>query len=794
MIRHYLKMALRNLQRYRLQTVICIVGLSVGFVCFTLCSYTFRISLNWNKGLMDSERLYRIQTEEKEQLSVNSDRLLSEALLRELPEVESQVAISLMMPYIRKNCEITTPGNAINYHEENFVIARIDALDFFGIELLAGDPGEIAGNSGSLLLTESAARKLFGTTDVVGKSFVDIDDFHDTRTTCYIRGVIRDFPKQTFLSDYSGMEINHPQLEDPGNWLYYNAFNTYVKLRKGTDMKGVNNKLAALTIKYDHSGETKEAKVCLLPETERRKEVWEESRLYFLIGSCVLLIAILNFLLFTFGRLLNRIRESALRKVCGSGRAELFSLFSTEAVVSYTLSCLFGLLIIRLFFPILSVTGAYYGTPDFAFVYICFGQYFLSGILLILLVSWVATRRLIRLPIIGSINENVFGRSHNGLRNLFITIQIAVCLLFLGGSWFLYSQGRFMESRLNGKLDEEEQKSTYLVHMSGDRLDPVRGQIFSFLRQKPGVVDFSRNGMDLFAAWRLGNGYFSWEGITGDQQNQKMSYIITDANFPAFVNTEPLEGRFFTREEEDKAVVNESFVRLYGRNPIGDVIRISRQQTPYLIVGVFPDITTNQYQPREGFTDPCIYIPYPDGYMNLSLYVKVLPSYRDAFPVEMEAELRKYLSPVSKVHVRNLKENAGYIMEEENNFFTLISVFTLICVLITLLGMYASIILATEKRRREVAVRKIHGASVARIIRMFCTDYLILLLVAASIAFPLLHYLVVRKMEEYAEHISVGPLPFILLFVFMLLFITLISIWNIISLSRVNPAEAMKRD
>jgi ABC-type antimicrobial peptide transport system permease subunit len=802
MLKHYLTIAFRNMWKYKTQSIISIIGLTVSFICFAYCTYQLRMQDAFNRDLKDVDRICFIynEGEGENEAGRNYNRTIPELLEKEYPEIESSIAIFDLMPYIGKLCEITGEDGNTQYFEEMFVMGNGQFMDFFDIQFIAGSITELDKYPGAILVTKKTALKFFGTTDVVGKTFTDINDFYDQKETYTIRGVIKDFPDRTYFSQFCGMEWNSPLVNDPGFRFYNEPYFTYIKLKPGTDIDKLNQKLKNHPVRYaETNGETAETSVQLMPLLQyydfmSKSHPSSKAFIFFMIGCLVLLTAFLNYIIFIFGRVLNRIKECGIRKVNGSSRLHLFMLFFVEALVVYLIACLLCFPVVSLSFPFFN-NMTEYRELDTGYFYTLLVQYTLAGIVFIGLLSLAITWRLIRIPVLQSIGQGLVLRQNSHARSIFLTVQLAICFLFVGASWFVDRQNKQMESAMTAGLNKDDRSRIFSVGMNGDKLDAARPDMLRKLQQNPNIEIVSRNGMDLFGAWQIGEGRFTWDSITEIESKTTMNHICTDANFAELVKITPKEGRFFKPNDNTEMVVNESFAKLVNRNPIGMNIGVNywgEGMQYYRVVGVIPDIANNQY--KSNLVYPCFYYPYPEGYINLTCYIKVKPGYGKTFQVEMETELRKYLSPGTNIWISNLKERTSQSLSEEVDLLKMVSTFSLICIIITLLGMYASVVLTTEKRKKEIAIRKINGATQGIIIRMFCKDIYVSLFISACIAFPILIYGLNNWLKDYAVRIPIGILPFVLLFMLLALIVTLITIGQIVRIAHTNPAEVIKSE
>jgi ABC-type antimicrobial peptide transport system permease subunit len=749
--------------------------------------------MDWSKDIKDIDRICFITCPDKTGIErVSYNRNIGKTLENDFPEIESNVSYIAMMPQIGKTCEIPQPDGTNKYFEEIFVIADAKFLDFFNIQFIEGSINDLIKNENGILLAEKTAMKMFGTVDVVGKTFHNADDFREDNTVYTIRGVVKDFPKRSYFENYSGINWN-TVLTDAMSYGYYNIF---VKIKRGADLEKLNEKLKEHLVRYNNQNENG-VKAQLKPLREYYDFVsnGEHSRtayMFFMIGFLVLLTAILNYIVFISGRVLTRIRECGIRKVNGSGRYNIFMLFFTEALTVYLAACAIGFLIVEFTFPLFKGIEIF-STLEIGYMYMLLAQYTVAGIAFIALLCLAITWRLIRIPAIQSINNEAVLRQNNVVRNIFMTVQFVICFFFISGSWFINSQNNLMASMATGGLSDDDKARIFSVHATGDKMDAARPAIHNFLVQNPNIEIISRNGMNLFGAWGIGKGYFTWDSITETEQNIKISHMFTDANFVDLLKIAPKEGRMFAQGEIDKMVVNESFAKAVNRNPVGMIIGIKmwdeeaqlQRMQYYQVVGIIPDITNNQYEFRSEPVHSCLYVPFPENYINLTYYVKVRPGYEKIFPQKMEEELKKYLVVVSKNYaVQSQNEHISSMMDKEQNLFKMTTIFSTVCVIITLLGIYAAVVLSTEKRKKEIIIRKIHGATPWIIIRMFCKNIYLLLGLSACIAFPVVVYLLRNWLTDYAVKIEIGVLPFISLFLLLAALVTAITIGQIVRIAR----------
>ena len=260
-----------------------------------------------------------------------------------------------------------------------------------------------------------------------------------------------------------------------------------------------------------------------------------------------------------------------------------------------------------------------------------------------------------------------------------------------------------------------------------------------------------------------------------------------------FIFAKMEEGRFFKTGEPYVMVVNRAFADWLGENPIGKSVTIDGMMgvITYRIIGIMENLLPVGNEPR---IIPGIYLPFPEGYINETLYVKFRPGYVQQGIQPLKDKVQAQLSSFTPLYIENLwVDMEGYLSKviELGSMIFWLAVF---CILISALGVYSAMMLAVEKRSREMAIRKINGATLTDIAGIFCLHYLKLLIFAACIAFPLIYGTMHRWLEEYSHRITLRPDVFAAIFILMMIIMLLTIGSQLLKIIRVNPTEVLKND
>lgn len=801
MFGHYTKVAWRNLLKYKVQSVISMVGLGVGLSCFTLCNKNIREIFMKDRRLPYLNSTYVLYSEGRESgIPDLVPAKIAEKLAEEFPEIEKSVIYYSLGEYNGKMCVVEHEDGSKTWREEDFIYSDSSFLNFYDFRILQGKRESILKQADALLLTPSAAMRIFGTTDVVGRTFMDVDDFQGIFRTCQVAGIMEEFPRQTCFDGQAGVVLNttDPRTRDG---YYETVSEVRWRLLPGTSYKTMNRKIEDYLDKHPELTHGKKMMLCLYPYKDFHSYAYGgkygTSTLILLgAGVLVLLAAMFNYVLFMTGRIINRQKECGVRQIAGAENKAIFRMFVVEISLVMAIVLVLSLAFTEILSQIISQTGfrCLYFRQEGNLIWEL-GKHalqyavFIWGVML--LVCWFTLKRV---KLFSMYNRLQGGELHYRPRvqNVLLGIQLAICIFFAGGAYFLYAQQNFLEERIAGQLTKEEKGQIYSFNLGGEKLTPIRQDFGNMVKSNPYIRESCRCGNSLFGPWQLREKQWKMEGIK-EEDKLLLHFMYIDPDYPSFIHAGMEEGRFFAPGEMNAAVVNREFARRVGFNPLGKEIAVEYfdPMTTYRIVGIIEDIVSVGANPVTG---PCIYLPYPDAYPNLTYYVKLADGVSPEVLKPLEEKMREQVSPFTRINISNLDDDVEGYLWEVATMKVMTWVISAVCIVICLLGIYSSMMLAVEKRSREMAIRKINGAALWDIARIFGQHYFLLLLVAALIAFPVLYRVVAEWLEGYNMRITISWLPFAGIFGLIggIVFLTILS--QLIKVVKVNPGEALKSE
>lgn len=792
MLTHYLKVTGRSLVKHKIQTLISLIGLGIGIACFTLCASLLQQILNQNKNMPNIDRIYFASDADAKTPTVYHASLLGPQLKKDFPEIEAITSYIYLGGYTNRICEIIpdSTGKA-SYFEENILFVDSSFVNFYDIKLLNGSWKDILASPSAIVLTTTTAEKFFGSKNPIGKTFKQIDDFHDREFVYTVSGVINDFPDNSDFENISGLEFNTTRPEFV-NTSYYDFYSERILLRKNSNIDELNKKLT----RYIVPGTDKHIRLIPL---KKRNNFYSQGKhlqiplLFFCIGLLVLLTTLFNYLAFMLGKFFTRLKEYGVRKVNGSGKQQFFYLFFTEIVCSFLIATFFATVFIEITYPLLVQERFISSSIHRYQLFFQLSQYTLAGIVIMSALCWTITTKINKETILNNLYSGGSVRRKTFARDLFLGIQLVICILFTGGTFFIQRQVKFAEKQMLGTLSPKEKENIYEINLNGDKLEQARQIILNDIRSNPYITDYHINGNSLYQGWELRN--YKWGNMPAGTQDSPLLFMYAGANYADFIRAKMVEGRYYTTNEPKCAVVNQMLARKMGGNVIGKEISVlyqGNEYTTYRIVGVIEDIL-----PISGFYNaqlPCLYMPFPENYMNMHVYIKVEPVYKKQVIDGIKSKLQSYVSAATPLYISNIRDYIREFNSNEIQLAQLTFIFSLVCIIISLLGIYSSVMLATEKKKKEVAIRKINGAAIIHIINMFCKKYFILLLTASVVAFPILYIFLKKWMENNIFRAPINIGPFFGIFLLMGIIILFTVIFQIVKTARINPADVIKNE
>ncbi len=777
MILHYLKVAVRSLMKYKMQTAISVVGLAVGFVCLSFSMIWIRYELTYDDFHRGAERLYvPYQTcgLDLKGFSPRSVFPVGKVIRETFPEVEDAASFS---------CWTTQAGRTEDERMEVEYIRTDSAfIRMFDIRLLQGSWGFLHKPEEEIALTQEAAQRFFGSIeDVLGKELYLLGK--PRKITALLSGWSK---HSNFF--YEIIEGVPDRAND--NWMA-SGFYSCLRLKEGVDRKVFAEKLKQTNLNpkgiVSVSGlmleRLMDCHYTLFQDTNRI--ALQYVQLFSVVSMLIIGVALVNFFSMMVTRIRIRRREIGLRVVCGSTTGGLFRLFASELVLLMLGSGLLGLVFLEVakekFQELSAVEGGLY-LPALGYFFFLF---LVSVLLSVVIIRYYSRKSIMETlhHTIGNVRERMFFQQGS------IVIQLTICVGILWGLSVLFLQLNHLSHTDIGF--ERDGRATFSS-------DPQEEGVIAQIKQIPYVQEvkelvslFPRRSM----AATLVN---AWDGKSENDEPFEMQYIPEGQEFMDFYGLRLIQGTPLSEQTDGHQVlINETAAKRLGwADPVGKYFGYvdpeGRFRRDFTVVGVIKDFHISA--PTDP-VQPTLLAGYGVGAIRLGR--NILLRFDETRTADLHRAVEAIMQGLDGHHdfeLKTVREAYDEYLTSERSLMKLLAFVSVVCIVISLFGVYSHVTLACERRRKEIAIRKVNGATAWLIMQSFLKQYAWMLLLSCLIAFPVGTLVMRRWLEQYVEQTTINGWLYGLIMVILALFIGLCTGRSVWRAAHENPAEVIKRE
>ena len=810
MLKNYFKVAWRNLLRNKTFSLINILGLAIGLASFILIALFVADELSYDRFNEKASRIYRINGDVRFggndlRLAVSSD-MMGPTLKNDFPQVEQFVRI-----YNSSGSKLIKKGN--EFIDES-AVAHADStlFDVFTFPAIAGDTRKALNDPNTVVLTESAALKYFGTTDVLGKT---IETNEDNSTLYKITAVIKDLPRNSHFNFDFFFSMDNVEY-GWGNFLSHN-FQTYLLLREGADPNEIESKFPDVIDRYvlpqaqqfmeiksmdefRRSGNKLEYSLMPLTDIHLKSDRFPELGVnsdvqYVYIFSAValfiLLIACVNFMNLSTARSANRAREVGIRKVLGTAKKSLVSQFLLESIFTAVISMLLALALVSL------AIGYFNGIAGKELTMsVLFSPKYLAFLVLLPLVvgalagSYPAAFLSSFKPVNvlkGKINQ---GLKRSYLRSGLVVFQFFTSIVLIVGTLVVYRQLNFIRNKKIG-FNKDQVLVVNGTNALGNNTDAFHQEVAALTGVKKAAF---AGYLPVSNSARNDNTFFS-EAVMTNDNGLNMQVWNVDYDYIPTLAMELVEGRNFSKSfgaDSSAVIINESAAALIGfKDPIGKKIYTSNG-TPgttvdYTIIGVVKNFNFESLRRNVG--PLCMRL----GYNKWTAAYRIDPAHTSNLIAQIENKW-KSLSPAMPFSYQFLDESFDSMYRAEQRVGKVALSFAVLAVLIACLGLFGLATYMAEQRTKEIGVRKVLGASVPNIVTMLSGDFVRLVLIASVLAFPVAWYVMDLWLRDFAYRINVGWWVFVVAGLVAILIAIITVSYQAIKAAIANPVTSLRAE
>ena len=764
-----MKTIIQTIIRYKSSTLLNIIGLSTAFAAFLLVGMQIRYELTYDRGYNDQESIYALCTQDTTTgiYSMAYNRAIPIVVKGQVAEIEA-LSVYDNLPTSRVYTVSDSGGKLEQFIEEIYTCDE-DFVDIFYLNFIMGDPRALS-DPASAIISDQFAQRAFGNESPLGKQI----ECGDERFT--ISAVYRDF------ADNSHVKPNILVNVDERCLTYTNAFNyqVYVKLKVESDPELVDDKISPICEKlFTDTGffENETSELVEIADIRSCCLGYDNSMIWYLVLCAVMIImvAYINFMNFEIAMIPMKIKSINLRKVVGASVSELCIGMVWHTVVIVVISFSLSLLIVQLF-KISPLNGIISDTSFAAnhLVYIIAAiVVILIGIVSGLYPAIYSTSFQPSIILKSNFGVSTVGRS---FRNILIGAQFFIALAFIASAMFIQQQYNHFISQDGGYIKEG------ILHINhGDSFTN-----YYILRDKlmknPQIVDVT------YSAYPLGgeeNNLQNW----GDETINALQVNEVDHNFLTFFGIEILEGRDFREEDRKKQttsldelfILNRLGADIYKKK-IGDYIF-----EDYKVVGVCENIKLTCLKSESkpfAFLTTTGYLPLQESYIKVSGNHKDITTYiREAY---------REIDPLINIEINLFSESLEAEYGSESKMKSIMQSLSLIAIIIALVGVFGLVSFDTRYRCKEIGLRRINGATVGNILRMFSMSYIKILLVSFCLSVPAVYYIIDKWLVNFPYRIDIHWWVFALALLMVLALTVVVSVTQTLRAACENPVNAIK--
>lgn len=784
MIKHNLKVSLRNFSRYKTSFLINLSGL-VGGLIAVLFIYTWvDHELSIDKFHSDEDRIFRLV----------SDNAGSETLLNSSPRFAHQLADAIPEIELLVNSSWSSLESSLIVEDEVFSsigeFGTDDFFELFSYPLLNGQTQSVLEKPNAIVLSESIAMKLFNSLDVVGKR-LEWRWFRHTEQV-EVAGVFKTLPDNSssqfdYVLSFDIFKRRFKERIDRGNRLG----RTYIKLNKGADVNTVNEKIAAYT-KINYPDFSLRPAFLINYSDYYLRSNYENGqpvggritmvRLFIGIGLLILVIACVNFMNLSTARASLRTKEIGVRKVMGAMKKSLIQQFLVESTLISFFAGIIALIFLIVLFPAFEqIVGKSIPLP-------INGQFALSFLGIILVTGLLSGsypafylsgfRPLYVLK--GHLSHSTKGE---WFRKALIIFQFSISLVLTSAVLVVYHQMQYIQTKSLGYNKE------HIISFLTNNMNREKQQAFlAEARKIQGVEKASGITHALFGGQIAGSN-ISWLGKDPDQTTW-FEWGYADMNMLELLEIKTTQGRFFSSDfgdERSKVVINEVTKELMGMsNPIG--AKFSINETSYEIIGVTENF---HFQSLHNEIAPTFFL-LSSGY-NMKLAIRIHPE-RKQETIQQITELYAKFNPGFPFEYTFHDEEYQQKYVNEQKISALSKYAAGLAIFITCLGFFGLISFITERKSKEMGIRKVLGASSNSLIAVLSRDFVLPILISAGIGVITAVFTMEYWLDGFAYRITLEWRFFASAISIMLLMTLITSSTTIIKILNANPVDSLKEE
>jgi putative ABC transport system permease protein len=792
MFKNFIKITFRNLIRFRLYSIINLSGLSIGLLCCLLIFLYVQYELSFDTYHNNYKKIYRILT-----IDINDNEIDADSPWRLAPELKDKYPG--IIEYVRIS-DFSDP--VINYNTKSYVESRVFFTDpslfkIFNWELIKGNPDEVLRSPNSIVISQSMSEKYFGKEDPMGKIMtVNIKD------NFIVTGIFKDIPSNSHFKSDIFLPLDYA-IKGFGSWIYDWScveFASYLLLDNDSRSKELENRIPQFIQNYVKR-ELWNYKLQPLKDIHlySKKVKWNfepqgninSVYIFSLIGILILIVASINYINLSTARMSVRLKEIGIRKVIGGRYIQIFYQMIGESIVFSLIALCIAYILASLLLPV-------FNQKMHQTLTIQYGNFNLhislvSITLIVGLISGIGPSVFYsRINIINALKRVfTYNSTDLGFRKFTVIFQFTISIILFIAAITINKQLHYIQTKnLGFKKDE-------LVAIDLSNINSkTKSLIYEVFKQKiiayPEVIDITASSSVPPHQYLYTSVYP--ENITGEARwNWKMKSFFVDYNFIDMMGIELIDGRNFSEEfvtdRQEAIIINKAAQKaLRWKNAIGKKLINNLDNTSACVIGIVKDF---HFKSVHEIIEPA-FIKIFNFKLHVSKILLRIQNNDIKGTLNYLEDQWNNINPAWPFNYQFVDQTFWKLYQKEQKLFQLISVFGLLAILISCMGILALSMFIIERRTKEIGVRKISGATTKNILILIIKDFFIWVVLSNIIAWPLGWWVMNSWLQNFAYKTEIAWWIFlsagIIALVIALITVSLQSIKAAIT----NPVESLR--
>ncbi|SFH01703.1 ABC transporter permease [Pedobacter insulae] len=791
-----LKIALRNIWNHKLTTLIKLIGLIVGLSTVVLLVAYVMFELSFDQHNVNVNEIYRLHSinskDQKEEINLPSG--LAEMLRDEVPEVNKTTMLHSHEVQVKVG---------ENFFKEHLATTENTFFDIFTVPLVIGDSKNLLKEANTLIISEGFAKTAFPKGNAVGQ-LITLANYPNAYQ---VVGVMKDLPK---ASHFRADLITRTGLSKKLNWSGYSSIPQYIQLKKGVSPLVVEQRLKALYGKYKFP---KTVKINLMPlskihlyshtgsEMEANSDI-KYIYIFSVVAFFILLIAIVNFINLTIAASIKRGKEIGVKKVMGASPRQLRVQFLSESYLYFILAALLALILTHDLIPYLGgklgVEVSLSGMVNLKTALISLGIIVFAGFVAGLYPAIILSR-LMPVKTLKGYTGHTSGKF--GFKNILMIFQFCISAFLIICTLAIYTQLNFIRDKNLGFDKEQILVSSFT--MFGENYANFKEE----LQRKADIKSLSLSSFNIGKSF---GGSSSWTN-DNDTTEYKSDHVYADLNFINTLNIQVVKGRAFSDKfgadmvdydnvmgtvssyeayqkiiAQKPILLNEAAVKALNlTHPVDTVLNFGGLQGK--VIGVVADFNGMSLHHKVNPLAINLSLNGMAGY----LFVKTNSVNLSSTKAMIEELWKKYF-PTIPSELTFLDTHLEQLYQSEMRLGSLFITFAGIAIFLCCIGLFGMVFFEVQQRTKEIAVRKVLGASIRDLLGLLNSSFIKLVILANLLIWPASYYLIREWLNGFYYRADLSYIPFVgALGISLVLTLVTVSLQAIKTI-RKSPVKALK--